>query len=412
MYGQIKKIPAIKGTVLLTPERVLIISLLLVLMSYSIYAHAVATSEGLVLKAGPPVGGDFVAFWGAARAIFHGMASDIYTMANFESWLLEIGPDRDRFGLTWQYPPTYYFFVLPLAFLPFLLGHFVWSAGTMALFLSACAKAIRLRWMGIFLIFATPVAFNAFITGQNGFLTGGLLIIAAAFPDRRPLLAGIAAGLLTFKPQLGILLPFAYMAAGCWRAFFTAAITAVLLVGASLIAFGPETWIAFFDAVVTVGNGVKESVYPIHKMPTVFAAFTKSGLPPNIAMTLQLFSALAAAALISYVWHKVKDAELRAATLCAAAFLCTPYAYYYEMTLLIFPAAVIVKRAVEHGWRPGEEFGIALLWVIPMFLPGWANYAGAQLGLLVVLAVLTLVLRHVGEELGWTLPSKWRPETG
>lgn len=401
MIKFIRALPAIPNTMALTPERVIATSGLLIIVSYAVYIHAVATADGLTLQAGPPVGGDYVAFWGAARAVLDGLAGDIYQMANFEAYLMEVGPERDRYGLSWQYPPTYYFFIMPLAALPFLAGHVIWSGGTMALFLTAHAKALRLNWLGIGLLFALPVTFNAVITGQNGFLTATLLVVAAVYADKRPILAGIAAGLLTFKPQLGILLPFAYIAAGCWRAFFVAAATALLMAGTSVIAFGPETWQAFMASVISVGDGVQKAIYPIQKMPTVFAALSKSGVPSQIAMAIQVITALGAITLVSLVWRQVTFRDLRAATLCAAAFLCTPYAYYYEMTLLVYPVAVLVMRAIRQGWRPMEEIGVALLWVVPMFLPGWTKYAGAQIGLAIVLFTLYLVIRHVADEAGW-----------
>ncbi len=394
MYSRLKDIPAIKGTLVVTPERAIIICAILVAMSYGVYAQALFTAENMNLQAGPPVGGDFVAFWGAARAVLDGFAADIYQMKNFEAYLLENAMPRERFGLTWQYPPTYYFFILPLAFLPFLPGYFLWSGGTMALFLFVLTKFCKLNKVGIFVLFATPVMFNAVITGQNGFLTAALLAIAASCPDRRPLLAGIAAGLLTIKPQLGVLLPIAFLAAGCWRAFLVAGFTAILLAVASIVAFGPETWQAFIQSIISVGGGVKNSIYPIHKMPTVFAAFHKSGLPSDISMGLQLMSALAAMSIIGFVWRKVKDWDLRAAVLCSAVFLCSPYAYYYEMTVLVLPVVVIVKRAMEDGWLPGEEISLALIWLAPLFLPGLAKYVGAQAGLAIVMGLLFLSVRR------------------
>ncbi len=394
LWQGLMAIPRIKGTLVLTTDRIIIISLLMAVMSYGVYAQALIASEDMNLQAGPPVGGDYVAFWGAAKAVTQGEAAEIYEMKNFEEHLLEEGPPRERYGLTWQYPPTYYFFVLPLALTPFFFGYVLWTFGTFALFLGVMRKTMSLQWTGVFLIAALPVCFNAVITGQNGFLTASLLVLAVAMPDKRPIMAGIAAGLLTFKPQLGVLLPFAYMAAGCWRAFFTAGITALLMVAASIGVFGIETWQAFINSIINVSEGVKNAVYPIHKMPTVYAAFHKSGVPQNIAMILQGLAAFSAIGLILYVWRKVKDWELRAAILIAAAFLCTPYAYYYEMTILVFPAVVLVRQALRTGFLRFEELSLALLWAIPIFLPGLSKIMGAQLGLAMVLLLLGMLLRR------------------
>ncbi|GGD17135.1 glycosyltransferase family 87 protein [Aquisalinus flavus] len=399
MYSRIRNIPAPEGTLVATPQRVFLVSLVMLAVSYAVYAQAIMTSDQLNLPQGPPVGGDFVAFWGSARAVMDGMAADIYQPAAYEAYLMDNAMPRERFGLTWQYPPTYYFFILPLALLPFMPGYVLWTGGTFAMFLATMRGSLKLPWTGVLLIAAIPVCFNAVITGQNGFLTATLLVVAAAMPDKRPILAGICAGLLTFKPQLGVLLPFAYLAAGCWRAFFTAGITAVLLFAASVGAFGWETWEAFFHGLAGVGDGVSRSIYPLQKMPTVFAALAKSGVPREAAMALQLVSLIAAVGLVSWTWRRIRDSEMRAAILCACVFLCTPYAYYYEMTILVFPAVVLVRRAMQSGLMRLEEAGLIALWALPIFLPGLSKYAGAQLWLATVLILLALLIRRALPEL-------------
>jgi hypothetical protein len=385
----------IDGTRLLTPQRVLLVSLALIIASWPTYAISLMLSEGLNLRnGGPPVGGDYVAFWAAAKAAAGSLQAAIYDPAFFESWLHEIAMEREYFGLSWQYPPTYYLLILPLAFLPFVAGFALWSGGTMALYGAALRWFFDLRLTGFIVLLGLPVVFNAFITGQNGFLTATLLLLAGLLPDKRPVVAGIAAGMLTIKPQLGVLLPIAYIAAGCWRAFFTAAFVAVAMVGLSLLAFGAETWQAFFNAILGVGDGMQREFFPMHKMITVFAAFYKSGVPTEIAMGLQVLSTLAVMGGMFYVWRKVKEADLRAASLFAAVFLCTPYAYYYEMTILVLPLLIIVKRAMQTGWQQGEEMLLICLWAGTMLLPLMPEFIRAQFGLVLVGLVLWMTLRR------------------
>ena len=401
MYSRLKDFPGLPGARLITPERVVIISLVMMAVSYGVYAQSILGSKDWTLPQGPPVGGDFVAFWGAARAAITGLASDIYRPEAFEAVLQDVAMEREKFGLTWQYPPTYYLVILPLAAVPFFAGYLTWVAGTGAIFFTALQKSLGLRWPALVLIAALPVCFNAIITGQNGFLTAGLLVAAAALPDKRPILAGIAAGLLTIKPQLGILLPFAYLAAGCWRAFFAAALTAGAMVGASVGLFGIETWTAFLSGLAGVGDGVSRSVYPIHKMPTVFAALIKTGAPREVAMGVQALVALVTIGAVSIAWRRLKDRETRAAILCAGVFLCTPYAYYYEMTILVFPALVLIRRAMASRLLPAEEAGLAALWALPIFLPGMNQGITAQAWLCLVIGLIALLARRALPEMGF-----------
>ena len=84
-------------------------------------------AEENVLPGGAPVGGDFVAFYGAAIAASEGDAAQMYDYPAFEAQLQRVGPPLDEFKLTWQYPPTYFLIILPFAFLPFIPGYIAWD---------------------------------------------------------------------------------------------------------------------------------------------------------------------------------------------------------------------------------------------------------------------------------------------
>src|SRR5258705_10756502 len=62
----------------------------------------------------------------------------------------------------------------------------------------------------------------------------------------RPVLSGICLGLLSYKPQYGLLFPLVLIAASQWTVFFTAGIVAVAMALASWLAFGTESWQGFF----------------------------------------------------------------------------------------------------------------------------------------------------------------------
>ena len=75
----------------------------------------------------------------------------------------------------------------------------------------------------LFLAVAPGVAVNVFF-GQNGFLTAALLIGGLVNLDRRPILSGILFGMLTIKPQFGLLLPVLLLITGRWRVIAAAVV--------------------------------------------------------------------------------------------------------------------------------------------------------------------------------------------
>lgn len=145
----------------------------------------------------------------------------------------------------WHYPPTFLFVAAILSLLPYAPAYALWAFGTFPGYLVAVRAIIGDR-VGYLLAAAFPAVLPNFIVGQNGFLTAGLVGGALVLLERRPIVAGMLLGLLTYKPHLGLLFPIALMAGGYWRTFFTAALVAVLMAAASWLAFGGEAWQAFF----------------------------------------------------------------------------------------------------------------------------------------------------------------------
>ena len=80
-----------------------------------------------------------------------------------------------------------------------------------------------------------PSPSTSFI-GQNGFFTAALLIAGLVNLDRRPVLSGVLFGILTIKPQLGLLLPLMLVVSGRWRTIVSAATTTAALVAATVMA--------------------------------------------------------------------------------------------------------------------------------------------------------------------------------
>ncbi len=351
-------------------------------------------AKDYITPAGPPIGGDFITFWTAAKAAVAGEATAIYDVETFRDWLARLAPGGEGARFTWQYPPTYFLIIGLLAFLPYWLAYAVWTGGGFACF-AAAARAAGVRGLALFLVIAAPAAFQAVITGQNGFLTATLLLGAVLAPDKRPLLAGACAAALTVKPQLGLLIPIAYAAGGHWRAFGYAAAGAVLFAGASVAIFGVEAWTAFFGSVLNAGGNVASGIMPLYKMPTVFAALSLAGLPASLALAFHLLGAGAAVWATWMIWRRSDNRALKASVVCAGAFLVAPYAYYYELVIMAAPIALLAMNAAETGWRRYDHIILAELFFLPMLLPGEATRSGFNLAFVVTVLAFVFVLRRM-----------------
>ncbi len=164
--------------------------------------------------------------------------------------------------------------------------------------------------------------------------------------DRAPAAGGLLLGVLSYKPQLWVLVPLALVAGRQWRALGWTIGTAGALALLSAAVVGPDLWLAFLDAV------------------------REAGLSPAASGAVQLVaSALAVAAVwIAFRRHAASDARL--AVLATATFLVSPYTLNYDL-LLLMPAVVAMFRlGVARGFYPFETVVHLAVWLSPAL--GWA----------------------------------------
>src|SRR6185295_8489203 len=161
-----------------------------------------------------------------------------------------------------------------------------------------------------------------------------MLVTIFFWLDRRPVAAGILIGLLTLKPQLGLLLPVMLIASGRWRVFASAAVTAIVLMGAAAAIFGPQVWVDFATKGLAASNLVladpERIATPFY--PTVFMNLRGINLPYGIAMAAQLCLSGLAVAAVSWAYRFRRDADplLLMALFLACAVGGSPYLLSYD----------------------------------------------------------------------------------
>jgi hypothetical protein len=195
--------------------------------------------------------------------------------------------------------------------------------------------------------------------GGSFFLTTGLFCWGLLQLPRRPVLAGILFGVLTFKPHLGLLLPVALVAGGHWRTVVAAALTAVLSAAASLVLFGTGVWSDFLASTSETRSMLESGMNFGHyyKMQSVFAAARLLGSPMLVAYTLQALVALAAAAAVAWIWRRpAADPDMKNAALMAATPLSTAFIFDYDLMLLA-PAIAWLARGLDSAVRAHHPCG-------------------------------------------------------
>jgi hypothetical protein len=366
----------------------------LLVITVAITQYAVWTIT--VLTGGPDfiLGGDFVAFWSAARETLAGNLVDLYTPDGVDAAIQKHLPDIELTGLTWQYPPHASLIFSPIGYFPFMLAYALWCGLGLTVFTSVLIS-IGLKGRFLLAVMAMTPVMIALINGQNALFTGSLLLVAVFYAKPKPILAGLAAGLLTIKPQLGILLPVFFLASGHWRAFLVAAIVSIMLCGWSYLVVGAEGWTAFFTFLAVVSDSVSTGIMPLYKMVNVYSAARLAWLPE--IMVLALAGLTLAASICAIVWtsRKTDDARWHYAVLATMTLLTTPYSMYYELALIVPAMAFVVLHGAQTRWLSWERESIAVLMLISVILPGPETRVGVSLGFIICLAVCVIVLRRL-----------------
>jgi hypothetical protein len=335
---------------------------------------------------------DFVNVWAAGRLVLDGhpaLAYDWDVQKQVELALL--GQDFPGY-FAWHYPPPFLFVASLLAQFPYPVAFISWVSVSFVPYV-AMMRAIVGRSFGLMLGIAFPMVFNNTLVGQNGFLTASLIGGTLYLMPARPILAGICLGLLSYKPQYGLLFPLALIAASQWTVFFTAGVVAAAMAFASWLAFGTESWQAFFHWMPMFSQAfLTEGKATWWKLQSLFSLVRYFGGTEQLAWIFQwILTGMVATGLV-LMWRSRVSYCLKAAALAAGTLLTTPYLFMYDMMVLAVPVAFLVRLGLENGFRPYElpALGCALALIVSFV------FFGVPVGLGATLIVAGLILRRAG----------------
>lgn len=343
---------------------------------------------------------DFVNVWSAGRLVLDGHPELAYDWDIQKAVQVAVLGQSYDGNFAWHYPPPFLFVAATLAHFPYAVAYAGWALVSFLPYL-AVMRAIVGRWFGLLLAAAFPVVFTNTLVGQNGFLTASLIGGTLVLMPRWPVLSGICLGLLSYKPQYGLLFPLVLIAAAQWRVFFTAAVVAVLMAILSWLAFGTESWQAFVHWMPMFNKAfLVEGRAPWGKMQSIFALTRYFGGPETFAWMLQGIMSATVAVLLSLLWRSREvQYPLKAAALAAGTLLVTPYLFLYDEMVLAIAVAFLVRIGLDEGFARHELPALGLVAVLLMIFP----LLGAPTGFGATLVVASLI--------GWRVGPWWREQS-
>jgi hypothetical protein len=290
----------------------------------------------------------------------------IYDAASLQAFQAQIYPGFRSF-YPFLYPPTWLVATFWLNFCSFAKGEALWTVAGIAAITAAGWWFFQPCWrlIGILAILAGPASLLNFMTGETGYFSTALLLAGFAALPARKYLAGLAFGLLTLKPQLGLLIPLFLVARGEWRAILAAAAVAAALVALSCAMYPPALWMTWAHTLpgYQVAYFAAAKSLNLNIIVTVAANLITLGAAPGIAWAAQAVSFVLVAACV--VWAaRAAPYPLAVALLWTGIFLAAPHAYAYDSVIL---AAVLVMLA---AYRRSASFtALALaIYLAPLML--------------------------------------------
>lgn len=344
---------------------------------------------------------DFRIFWAAAQLALQGEPLAAFDMTRLSS-IHNVAPDE---WMPWLYPPGYLVLLMPFGAMSFSYGFLIFTLLSVVLVGLAVRPFVANStpvWLALTL---APAHLPTLILGQNSLLwLAGLVAALAALGQQRWILAGVLIGCLTLKPQMGLLIPVALLAAGFWRTIFAAAATAIVLAALPTLLFGPEYWPMLVDRLAEHSEYVLFSLENLFLMAGPFYLLTWLGLSTDVAIWIQWGITLLSAGIVWLLWRSNRISfDAKAAGLMLAMLLSGPYLWYYEVAMMAVIGLFMVRAGLL-GHSVPQYFLLFCLW-LGGCLPAANAFIGfAAQGHLIVatmitpvlLASMTIILLHYG----------------
>jgi arabinofuranan 3-O-arabinosyltransferase len=360
-------------------------------VAYAVFlAGMFATHNWVVDAHGRPFATDFIDVWAAGQIAHSHTPQAVY------DWHIHRAAELRAIGhefygyYGWHYAPPFLFVAGLLAYLPYAAAFLVFLAVTLGAYALTMIRIVGRREAVLAACAFPAVLLNASV-GQNGCLSAALMGMSLLLMETNPVSSGIFLGLLIYKPQLGILFPLVLALDGRWRVIASASVTAIAMIVASWLAYGAETWRAFFNSIpVTADAVLAQGEAGFNKLQSVFGLLRWLGCSLDTASLGQSAVMAVAAAATIWLWRRNVPFALKAAALALASLLATPYLYVYDFPVLALPLAFMARA---RAFDPLEMAAIAAAG-LGLFIFLWI---GLPVGLAAIAIVGGLLTRRAME---------------
>jgi alpha-1,2-mannosyltransferase len=344
------------------PMAIVIIAFIASLYAWAIFATTF-NHPGLIGPDYDTPGTDYMVLHGGIATAFRHDFALLFDATRFTNFLNTTYQAFLAYPLQyrpWIYPPSFLILLLPFAPFGFLTSYLLFQGVTAAMLAAAlCIGAPRGRATALLAacVLFSPAASVNVLWGQGAFLTCSLLVAGTRLLPRHGILAGIAFGLLSIKPQHALLVPVMVFALGNWRAALSACLTAMALAAASAALFGGIIWLDWLQAI--------RHFPPVDWDSSLQTCALLLGLPRLAVTILMVLALIGGSALVFLAFRKPVQPDVRLAILLAAGNLAAPHTGPYDTLMLVIAVGLALRTHATAETSLAWTLGLCI-WLLPL----------------------------------------------
>jgi glycosyl transferase family 87 len=345
---------------------------------------------------------DFVHFYTLGSLARSHQVSTLYDAEALRQAHIDLVPSSAAHVYPPVYPPQVAVLFAPFSAISYEHALLLWNALTVAFYAwivwtawKAVSDRLPHRAMAFTAAAAFPPLWSLLLTGQNTIIILGALWAGwLALERKRPLLAGMAFGLLAIKPQFGIALAVIVLAGREWAMLAGALASVAAQTAAVWVTLGSEAFAGFARTVpMTFGQYqvLESKPFMNHSLRSL------TQLAPNwIANPLWAALALAVLWFTARVWRSGAPIHVRLGVVILASGLVNPHFQIYDVTILALPLLWLGAFMQEPARQQRSQwYWKAVFWLFAALFVQSALTIPLYAAVVLMVGLFALVVREV-----------------
>jgi hypothetical protein len=393
----------------LTAKRLRAHGFILAFSLWSIYVWNIS-SPGLLDRAGNLKGTDFLHLYTLGSIALEHRGADLYNMNAQARLAAQRVPAAAGIRYIPLYPPQVSIFFAPMARYSYSRMLVVWLAASALLYAlctyvvwRTCHSLRQEKVECLVLAMAFPGFFHLILWGQASAVALVCFTLAyLALRQEKEFLAGLALGMLMFKPQLGLAASVVFLAIRRWKVMLGAALSAAaqVLVAWAYYGWGPlRDWMRMVLGVIDSLSVLEPKLYQTHSLRTFWNLLL---IPPHISLALYVISSSLVLVGAVMAWRSRLPLPVRHSALLLTTVLVSPHLIVYDMVILA-PAFLLLADWLM-AWPQdafGRRLGIVLYfaYLSPLLGP-LSQWVHVQLSVVLMTAAVFMIW-HAGRRMNF-----------